>query len=156
MVCSKMHFILSQWSSTCMMTFSKGAKSYFAKIKSMVRKSAPNTMVCWIWNIPPETAPCCRIPESAEGGRKCEEGIYYVLRWLHRSLVIAVYTVLTFHTPEQFAQLWSTIKSTWSILFSGPCSNLLVYLRKDAVHRRKCPSDYSSLNCLFSHFALLD
>lgn len=57
MECSKKYFILSQWSSMCMMTFSEGAKSYFPKIKSAVRKSAPNTMVCWLWNIAQETSP---------------------------------------------------------------------------------------------------
>lgn len=156
MGCPKMHFILSQWSSTCMMTFSEGAESYFAKMKSTVRNLLQIQCSAGFEIFLQRQAPCCRrIPESAEGGRKHEDGIYYVSRWLHRSLLISVYTALTFHTPEQFVQLWSTSKSTCSISSGGPCSNLLVYTRKDAVHRRKCPSDYSSLKCLFSHFALL-
>lgn len=74
MECSKKYFILSQWSSMCMMTFSEGAKSYLPQIKSTVRKSAPNTMVCWLWNIAPETSPMALektwISRRQEGARR--------------------------------------------------------------------------------------
>lgn len=111
-----------------MITFSEGAKSYFAKIKSIVRKAAPNTWSAGFEILLQRQATWCqRIPESAEGGKDHEDGIYYVLGWLHRSLLISVYTVLTFHPPEQFVQLWYTTKSTGSLSSAGPWASQPVY-----------------------------
>jgi len=68
-------------------------------------------MVCWIWNIALEKNRWhWRTPESADDEKESTDRVYYVLRWLHRPLLISVYTVLTLYTRQQFTQLWSTTK----------------------------------------------
>lgn len=77
---------------------------------------------------------CWRIPESAEGGKEHEDCIYYVLRRLHRSLLSSVYTALTLHTPEQFVQLWSTTKNTFSTSSARPYSSHWSTRNRDSMH----------------------
>lgn len=157
MGCSKKHFILSQWSSTCMMTFSEGAKSCFTKIKSTVRKicSKHNGLLDLKYHSEDKPHGAGEYLSQQKVGRSMKT--VFIMSW--DDSVGHCWFLFTFHWPSALqSSLFSCDLQPREHAGCHPLSPVLdnwYTQEKKAIYTEKCPSNYSSLNYLFSHFVLI-